>query len=649
MFKTFKGAFVLALISSCTVSTIAQQTQSLEEVQVTANRYPQKQTGKTLTILNDSLLRANEGQTLSQILQSQAGLLVLGKGQPYGSVQSIAVRGAGFGQTLILLDGIPVNEPSGIGSTFDINLLSVQNIERIEILKDGQSTVYGSDAIAGVINIITKKHAAQKASINAGIMGGSFGTLNADATLSGRINKTQYTLGVSSINSKGFSSAAVPNGEEDGYSDLGLHAKLTQHITHRLSANGLLRYQKYKTDLDEAALMDDKDYTFTSDNLMFGGGLNYDLSKGKIIFNYLGSTIDRSFTNDSSDVPMSAWSKYSFNQYHSKAHFLELYSNFSISEQLKFLAGISHQIQNMDYSGFEISDFGRTDFEDINADLAKINNTSVYATVNGTFKGGFGFEAGARTNFHSAYGNTLTFNLNPYFFFDDQFKVFASYGSSFRNPALYQLFSPYGNVNLSPELAKTYEAGFQVFGEDKRDFMRIVAFGRQYNDMIIFESTTTAPWGRYNNLDQKASNKGVELEGQKQWNKLSTGFNYTLLDGTISDDLVQDGDEIRAFLRRPNHTINLRVGYNFGKKLTIGLQSQSLSKRNDTFYNSTNYETEGKILKAFTLIHLQANYALTENIKINFSGQNIFNVDYQEVYGYNSRKATLLGGVRVNF
>src|SRR5690606_9987349 len=153
-----------------------------------------------------------------------------------------------------------------------------------------------------------------------------------------------------------------------------------------------------------------------------------------------------------------------------------------------------------------------------------------------------------------------------------------------------------------------------------------------------------APWGIYTNLHEKTTQQGVELEAVKRWNKFTAGLNYTLLDGTVSDDLAGKGEEIRAFLRRPRHTLNLKAGYTFADRLTVGIQSQYLSKRNDTFYNPATYVTEAKILDGYSLVHLQAQYRVSPHVSLHFSGQNIFNADYQEMYGYNSRKATFLVG-----
>ena len=131
---------------------------SLDEVVLTANKYPNKTslTGKVVTIITSEQLERSGGKDLSQLLTEQAGLFISGANSNAGKDKSVYLRGARVEHTLITIDGIPVYDPSGIGSNFDIRNLPLSNIERIEILKGSQSTLYGSDAIAGVINIITK-------------------------------------------------------------------------------------------------------------------------------------------------------------------------------------------------------------------------------------------------------------------------------------------------------------------------------------------------------------------------------------------------------------------------------------------------------------------------------------------------------------
>jgi vitamin B12 transporter len=196
---------------------------SLEEIIVTANKVPQKQeqTGKTLTVLGDSLLRANSGKSLTDLLNQQVGLQVLGSQQPLGSVQATFMRGAGAGYSLILLDGVPVYDPSSVESNFDLNFIPLDQLARVEILKGGQSTLYGSDAVAGVINLISKPASDKKAALSGLLSYGSYGTFRGNLGLNGSLGKTSYQVQYSKATSRGFSSAFDPtekaNFENDGF------------------------------------------------------------------------------------------------------------------------------------------------------------------------------------------------------------------------------------------------------------------------------------------------------------------------------------------------------------------------------------------------------------------------------------------------
>jgi vitamin B12 transporter len=197
---------------------------TLNEVVVTANKTEQKlsQTGKVMIVLSDSVLQKYQGQTVAELLSKQAGFTIAGSNGPLGSNQELYLRGAGTGNTLILIDGVPVYDPSYINNGFDLNMLTVCECDRIEILKGSQSSLYGSDAVAGVVNIFTKKGSSAKpiaGSISTNT--GSFGTFRNTLNLNGLTGKVNYNFQYSNLTSKGFSAAVDKenkNFDKDGFS-----------------------------------------------------------------------------------------------------------------------------------------------------------------------------------------------------------------------------------------------------------------------------------------------------------------------------------------------------------------------------------------------------------------------------------------------
>nr|MCU0385396.1 TonB-dependent receptor plug domain-containing protein [Flavihumibacter sp.] len=187
----------------------------LEEVIVTANKISQKQnsTAKIVQVINRATLEQNAGRSLAQVLNEQSGLFLSGSQNNPGTVPNLYLRGAGSANTLILIDGMPVTDASGISIEFDINHFAVDQIERIEILKGAQSTLYGSDAVAGVINIITRKNVTnRKIAGNGQLAAGSFNTYKANLGVSGQSGKFNYSAQYNRFQSKGFSSATDASG-----------------------------------------------------------------------------------------------------------------------------------------------------------------------------------------------------------------------------------------------------------------------------------------------------------------------------------------------------------------------------------------------------------------------------------------------------
>ena len=186
--------------------------KQLDEVVVTATKYPvkQSQTGKVVIVIPHEEIEKSIGKPLGELLGEQAGITVAGALNDPGTNQSVFIRGAGSGRALVLIDGMPVNDPTALDNSFDINLIPVTMIERIEISKGAQSTLYGSDAIAGVINIITIKPDI-KTPFNlrkASLSGGNYGTYNGNAQVYGKLaDQLTYNIRYNHDHTSGFPTA----------------------------------------------------------------------------------------------------------------------------------------------------------------------------------------------------------------------------------------------------------------------------------------------------------------------------------------------------------------------------------------------------------------------------------------------------------
>ena len=288
----------------------------LEEVEVSAPKLAGKlaRTGKVLTLITTEQIRASLGKSLGELLQEQVGISVVGARSAPGSNQEIYVRGANTGHVLLLMDGFPLNDPSHISQVMDWNLINLANIQKIEIIKGGQSTLYGSDAMSAVINLVSKK-AAQDASHGSILLqGGGFGTYAGQVQVNTRLAKNNLGISLQHYSTEGFSAAkdSVKKGENDGMRQQSLSLTWARPIGKRSMVDVNYQALFYQGNLDAGPFMDDQDYTSKAQSSSIRLQWQYQLKQGDFYVRGFQDVIDRVFRNDSTFIPLNAWS--SFNE-----------------------------------------------------------------------------------------------------------------------------------------------------------------------------------------------------------------------------------------------------------------------------------------------------------------------------------------------
>jgi vitamin B12 transporter len=601
----------------------------LDEVVVTATKYPVKlsETGKVVTIVSREQMERSSGKSLAQVLTEQTGIIVNGANSNPGKDKSIFLRGASNDYTLILLDGIPVNDPSGSGGAFDLRMFPVEQIDHIEIVKGSQSTLYGADAVAGVINIITKKRGSKPVGYSGGATYGSFNTFTGDAGINGHTKKIDYNVNYSYSSTDGISEAKDTTGkanfDKDGFTRHSLQANLACKVTDNIKIAPYYRYSYYKGDFDADAFIDGgNQYTSLLNNT--GAIATIALPKGNITANYGYSYSKRVFNGD-----------FGPSYFRGKFHSGEVYLTQELSSAIKLLAGVNYQ------------SYGLLDTT-LDKKNPSTNIVSPYASLYFKLLDGLNIEAGGRYNHHSEFGSYTTYSLNTSYLIRKDVKVFANVSSGFKAPSVMELFGPsyYGsNPDLKPEKSTNLEAGVQLQALRSKLQVTATGFYRDITDLIAYVGNKSI------NID-KQKDKGVELEVTiRPIEQLTIKASYTYVTGDIHQRRNGKDTSYYNLLRRPKNTVVASIGYQATKQLYISIGTQSLGKRSDLYFQPVPpYASLQKNLSAYTLLNAYAEYKLLDGkVRLFADAKNLTDADYTEVYGYNTPGINIQGGFRINF
>jgi len=635
---------------ACTAVAQSDSTFSLDEVVITANRFTQKQinTGKVVTVIKRTDIENSPFISIGELLSRQAGITIIGANNSPGANNDVYMRGAGTGNLLMLIDGLPAYDVSTIRETFDINFIPLGEIERIEILKGGQSTLYGSDAVAGVVNIITRTNDAKKPTASIHIQQGSYSTNTFDASTSGRVGKLKYKAQYMRSSSKGFSSAIdstkTAGFDRDNFFQQFALVQLGSASDEKWGWRTSAQWNRYTNGLDQTAYEDAKDFTAANENLMISGGITRRLEKATIHANLSMNNSLRNYLDDS--VYLNGFSKFLRNNFKGRSMIAEVYGNYRFNDKFRLFAGFDQRWLNTPQYFISVSDFGVYE-NTLNADTAKISVSSLTSSLVYNSGKGWNVEVGGRLNFHSRYGRNATFTFNPSYVLNSKWKLAYNLSSAFKAPTLYQLYDGFaGVIGLKPETSITNEVSVEYIGS-KHVFGQATVFHRTIKNGIDYDYSI---YKYFNYGEQKA--KGLELEVGYRNQTFQINVNYTLLSSKVTTtkfaydagffSYFAVGDTIyNQLFRVPASILNANAGWQINKKIHVSLYQRIAGKRYEPIFDS-----EPKELKPYATTDVFAEYQLNKALLVYGSLRNAFNAQYQEVYGFATRGRNVLFGVR---
>ena len=645
--KFLFALFAIFLLTSFSFSqnTIIQKTDTigfykLNEVVVSATRTDSNtlELANSISVIDSEQISNSNSTNVFDILKSETGISFTRQGGN-GSLSNLYIRGANSSHTLVLIDGVEVNlnnDPSGV---YDFSALPIDNIERIEVLRGPQSTLYGSDALAGVVNIITKKgNGSPKFSLLT--EGGSYNTYKALAGINGSIQKLNYTFSLSRIASDGFSSASEKygNSEKDGYTFNNLSSVLGYNFNENVEINLYSRFTKSKSDYDQFGGMfgDDPTYVFNQEETSFRGEGKIKLFNGdwnqKLGLSFIRNVRKYSFDTSAASI------YYSHSLYDGRKYKLDWQNDFRVNKSNLLTAGIDLEFDEASSEYYAFTFLKPPDYASI-IPMKDTRTIGIYLQDQLKFDESFFITLGARLDDHNKFGSQFTYRIAPaYMLWETGTKFKATIGTGFKAPSLYYLYDPsYGNENLNPEKSFGWDAGIEQFFFSQNISVGATFFYNKFSDMFGFDYVTF----KTININQ-AVTKGIEvfLEA-KPINNLRLKANYTYTDARdISRNSANFGTKL---LRRPESKVGFYSSYSFIPKANITAEVIWVGTREDI--NFSLYErTE---LKGYVLLNLAAHYNIFNFLRLNARVENLLDTDYEEVFGYATPGLSFYGGIKL--
>ncbi len=576
----------------------------------TRTEAPASRVGSSFSVVTRQDIQQSGRANVGEVLRDVVGVDVVRQGGP-GGLQSVFIRGTNSQHTKVLLDGVPINDPSNATRGFDFSTLDVENVERIEVLRGPQSLLYGSDAIGGVINIITQRGEGPL-SLRATGRGGTFGTARQTLSLSGGNDTAYYSFGGAYSDTAGVSQAARRLGytERDGYSNGTLSGRFGWTPCEALNVDYVFRWADVEAEVDDydffTALPVDnlirKNLSRTFYNRVQVQSLLCDGALEQVVgFNL--AQYDRDDTNPEPFVPT---------EYRGQTRRVDWQANLLLAENNTFSVGAGYL---------------QEDAETTYNPAASQDNSGLFLMDQFSLWDRWFVTVGTRWDNWNTAGSANTYRwTNLLRLGDTGAAVHASIGSGFRAPALAENLFAFGNPDLRPERSKGWDLGVRQEVGEGRLMVDCTYFRNDLTDLIVFDFDTF----RLENVGQ-ARTTGVELSARWQ---ASNGYDiraeYTYTDPTNLDTKTQ-------LLRRPANKAGLQIGRRlFRSRGRVEAELLFVGRRLDT---------RDVTLHDYYIANVTGTYTLSDHWALFLRGANLLDERYEEVNGYGTEGIACYAGL----
>jgi vitamin B12 transporter len=651
------AVWALAAFGGSVPAAAQDRPATMAEVVVTATRTEttlDKVGGSAVSVVTTADIEAAKQTRVAEALKGIPGIDIVTSGGP-GATTTIFIRGGDSKNTLVLVDGIMFNDPSSPNRSADLANLTLDNIERIEVVRGPLSALYGSNATAGVINIITKKGSGQPTA-HVGAEYGSYDTWKVFGDASGQLRKFNFSLAAARTETDGFSAANdrnsdIPRGgntaEDDGWENTTLSGKFGLDITDNFDVNAVVRYIDSTADIDDFNGFAADRWNFNT----FPAALEPDGSKSQ------GTENDQLF--------------YQFNVHN---YFFD-----RRVESTLFYKGADQDNQTYDADDDRINDLegriaeagwqGSLMFTEINTlslgytyfeeKLEENDSDQKKADINSYWVSDQLFllddrlvvVGGVRIDDHSRFGTETTWQVAPsYLIKKTDTTIKASYGTGFRAPSLYELFAEPilsfgflgGNEDLDAEKSRGWDAGFEQRLLDGSVKFGATYFATRYRDKIEFVYDPAAFTSTYENLDGTTKTQGVETFAE--WSPIETLS--LLLNYTYTDTEDPDGEEL---VRRPQNRVYFNARYRCLQRLTLNLDAYWVDDRKTIAAAVDADGNRVEDLDAYYLVNLAAAYDINDHVQLYGRIDNLFDEYYEQAWSYATPGLSGHTGVKFTF